>query len=1643
MAELYFKVGSDWEEVVRLRSEIDKLLTQLKTMDANKAPHAVAVLNKQINESEKQLKGMVEGAAKAAVIMDGDFKSKIYNGSKAVNSLTSEIIKQKAIIQETKEDVRLLSVEYNKMSKYDSKAPSVFSKLNKSRSALAEQQYALGELQSQQSKAKLSVKELKDEYALYKTEVKDSTASTFSFGKALGVVGGIAAIRKLGSDIIKVRSEFRSMEISLETMIGEEKAKGLMSEIKQYAAISPLGLKEVQSATEMMVGFNIEAEKTPRFIQAIGDISRGESQKFQSLSLAFSQMSSTGKLMGQDLNQMINAGFNPLQIIAEKTGKTIAQLKDEMSKGAISSEIVQQAFIDATSAGGKFYNMAQKQSGELSGQLSILGDTIDNALNDMGAKSEGVIMSGVKNTTALVENYETVGKVLVGLIGTYGAYRVALMLTANAEKGYSLTTMILRGRLIATQKATALLNTTMLKNPYVAATVAVGALVTAMWALSDSTTAAEKAQNRFKEEQEQAQTNIDGEIGKVNELIQTIKDETKSKLDRVRAFDTLKQIYPSIFAKYRTEAELLKNIADVQKEIAERQPGMQRAANEMKFEEYDKKWSEQNSRVNQKGDRASDKMIEKRDELWELRKNYQEAVFRDIHDSFVADISTLTDQEIDQYTNTIKEKLKKSSGDIKLELGRHKGYYGEGVYDAVKVRGLLSTLEGEKNARANQTTYSQDYEKAKTEWDNAKSKFSEIEKDKSKFTTKQYEEAKKTKELTEKRYKDLGGVVGSSLDKQENQAEKLRKESEKYKFLLDKNKRIQNIAEVDALNEITQSTIDAMEKGSAKTLAQRELNHKKEIQAIHREAEDRKQQLIDSARAEFEADPTNKKRSFNPADFLNNKSVQDRFKQIDEQAASKLNSKNIKYGRGDDMVDLLDEYKDYADKRIGIEKKFNDDIAVLQEVRKREEKKGNTDEIAKIDRSISKATANKGRALMMHDFDVLKQSPEYIRAFENLRNTSSETLNSLLKQLESAKGIASEVLNPKDLREYTTTIQEIMDELDERNPFQSIADKQRELAEAERELAEAKRQLDEVNKGAKVITGTKEKTLGSGKTKIEATYLSATEALNKYNAAKDKTKKANNNFIQAEKKAKDKIDELALAIKGVGNAIGGQQGEIISLIGDISLFAADSIDGIAKVAVAGAEAMSAVEKASVILSIISAGIQLMQQLNSILPTADNQYEKYAEKISEINKLTDAVNDYRIAALEAQQAESNWFSEDNLRNLRDYKKIHDKIAEAYTDKIKEPQAIYQNKSGGGWLTKPWNWLLDNTYGKIYGIDFAGKYKEGQTAAINNLRIETRSRKKGFLGSGLGGRSQKTEDLTSWARNNGLGELFDKNGLINKKSAGSILKQYGDKLVGQTKETLESLVKLREKYDEYIQHLHEYVSSLYEPLVDNFVDSIWDWFDSGKDALDSFKSYASDTFRGIVSDMMRTIVLDKVVGSFSEDIAALYEEYARGAISEAELMKKVAEKTDGLVENYESNIPTLQNIMEQVNGYLQSAGIDLKNTETTTQPSKKGFAVASQDSIDELNGRFTAGQIAWEETKNQAVMQTQSLGFLNSQADMAILAITDTRNIADETRTILADSYLELVRISEHTGAIIKPIESIQKDIAEVKKNTSKL
>lgn len=192
------------------------------------------------------------------------------------------------------------------------------------------------------------------------------------------------ALVGLGTIGVKYNAEMEQYMSSFTTMLGSaEKATKHLDDLKKFAAKTPFELGDLAKASTTLQAFGTDVKDINPILKMLGDISLGNKEKFNGLALVFGQVQSQGKLMGQDLMQMINQGFNPLQIISEKTGKSMSELKDEMSKGQISFEMVSDAMKTATSEGGKFYNAMEGQSKTLVGQWSTLKDNIGALLGDM------------------------------------------------------------------------------------------------------------------------------------------------------------------------------------------------------------------------------------------------------------------------------------------------------------------------------------------------------------------------------------------------------------------------------------------------------------------------------------------------------------------------------------------------------------------------------------------------------------------------------------------------------------------------------------------------------------------------------------------------------------------------------------------------------------------------------------------------------------------------------------------------------------------------------------------------------------------------------------------------------------------------------------------------------------------------------------------------------------------------------------------------------------------------------------------------------------------------------------------------------------------------------------------------------------
>lgn len=1609
MSKLYFKIGSDWEEVVRLRNEIAKLKQELMSMDGTQTPAAFKALNAQLAASNQRLDELVTNAAKAGAEMETGFKRKIFDASQAVNGFTEKILAQKAVVKDIEADVKRLGDAYRiALKRNPLSANSKLEEYNAARKALDEEKAALFGLTQQQAEARLSVKKLRDEYALYNDNAKEIVESNngiaISWKKALAVIGGAGVLKALGSEMIRVRGEFQSMQTAIETMVGKDMAGQLIPQIKELAKISPLTMSDMVGAEKMMLGFNIQAEDTIKYLKAISDISMGESSKFNSLTLAFSQMSAAGKLMGQDLNQMINAGFNPLQIISEKTEKSIATLKDEMSKGAVSAEMVQQAFIDATSAGGKFYNMSENASKTINGQLSMMQDALDSVFNELGTKSESVIMDGIQMTTSLIQNYETVGRILAGLVVTYGTYRTAVMLVTAAESKHTLVEIGLTNARLLARKAQLALNAAMLTNPYVALTVVIGGLATTMWAMSDSTTAAARAQKEYNGIKDAAFKKEQEHKLKIEELLTAARDESLATLTRQKSLEELRKEYPKIFEQYDIEKLKLEDILKLKQKINEEDSRRsvqgrrddynalkQTIANQRRYlqlfdnadlrknmSDFDKEIWKMFS-----GNQSYVQVREQMEKNSELLKKYQKDMFDDNISAYKSNLK-----------NYSKEKLETELKLAQSSASKRNGF----VVNGMMVKGgdlesVISSINGALAKKKSPTTYKQDYEKAKKDWDDAKKKLSEIEKNKSKFTSKLYEEAKKRVETTEKAYKNLGGITGSSLTKQEKAAEKQKKEQKKT---------AEQLLSLHRQNQ--QDEINLMREGTEKKLKQIDLDYQKQIDAIRKQEEewskagngkltDKQAQKISEA-------------------YTNAESMRD--KDISDVTEGQLKAEQQA------LNDYLKEYGTFQQQKLAIAQEY------AEKIRKAQEENGvNSAQVKLLEKQRDVAIQNKETEAIKANIDwvtvfgefgsmfsdmikpALDEAKKYVRTdkFKNSDQASQKSLIDAISQMEKSLGGTSGVNFKKlgeDVKAYqiaeqnrisaigieTAALERLKKSQDDYTKAQkggTESEKQAaanalETARQNADIASAnvKTQTDIANQAQRNVTDTAtilkasmENLLG-GLQQISSggLYNAYSGIIKTVNGFKDVIGKTSESLKEVPivgwilsiiDVLKDGLSDLVGGLlDAVLNAVSGIIGDVLS--GDLFVTIGKSLrNGIGN-----------------ILNAISFG-----GFNSLFGIGGN-----AKEVQEtIDRLTDRNGTLQTAIEDLTDEMKASKGMKSVESYREAVKYQEEVNKNYLQIAKE-QAGY-HKSHGSWqhYLKWTDEMLEHARKATGMQDFSG------TDSLWNLTPE----------------QMKALRSDVW--------LWD---IMESSGKGG----YGERVTDKLDDYIEQAGKLEELTDSLYEGL---IGMSFDSMYDSFISSLMDMEKSAEDFADDISKY-----------FMQAMLSNAIGEQFSDKLRTWYDKFGE------------AMKDDGTLDNNER-----KELMDEYMGYVDEAmklrdelaaatGYDKISQEAASQSaSSKGFQTMSQDTGEELNGRFTALQIAGEEIKNQNIIQSQSLNLLTVKADALLSINTETRNIADDTRDLIAQSYLELVQISENTGAIVKPIQQMQRDIAEVKKNTAKL
>lgn len=350
----------------------------------------------------------------------------------------------------------------------------------------------------------------------------------------------------------------------------------------------------------------------------------------------------------------------------------------------------------------------------------------------------------------------------------------------------------------------------------------------------------------------------------------------------------------------------------------------------------------------------------------------------------------------------------------------------------------------------------------------------------------------------------------------------------------------------------------------------------------------------------------------------------------------------------------------------------------------------------------------------------------------------------------------------------------------------------------------------------------------------------------------------------------------------------------------------------------------------------------------------------------------------------------------------------------TDKIAQTNEIINN-------------LIENRISLIKQANAAERegLKESSLDIIDRQRKMMESQFQKLLGNELLGKKGKNNDLD--VKDLGISSI---QGLVDFLNSDKLVELMENGYGITDKDKWYGIVDEWEKLNEQADQLKETVSEINTGIK----------FDEARDGLDDLLLSADTTFRDISDNFegyMRKSVLNMVKSRYlNEEMQKWYDQFEQRTSDEV----LSREDTEALRKQYENIYNEAQN---KINGMLAAAGVGLEGASAAQESSKKGFATASQDQIEELNGRFTAGQIAWEETKNQSVMQNEKLSILDLRVDSLVRVSSDQKSIADETRTILANSYLELQEISENTELSAKYLKDIKADISDVKRNTAGL
>lgn len=1484
-----------------------------------------------------------------------------------------------------------------------------------------------------------------------------------SFQRAAGLAAGIFAVsgvQDFVSKLYSVRGEFQQLEISFKTMLGSgEQANELLAQLAQTAASTPFDLQGIASSAKNMLAYGFAADQVNETIVRLGNVAAGLSQPLGDIVYLYGSLRASGRVTNIDIRQFANRGIPIYEELAKVLGKSVSEINSLVSAGKVGFSDIEQAFQNMTNKGGKFYNLMQAQSESLTGQISNLQDNIDMMFNELGKASEGVLSSGVKAVAYLVENYEKIGKVIAGLIVTYGVYRTAVITNIALTKGWTAATQadtIARGLNALSIKsltaATNRLTAAMLANPYGAIAVALTAVIAAMWAFSDSTSAAERAQKDFNEEKKRAEEQEQKHKEAVEALLNVVRDEASATADRQSALEQLQKYYPQIFSKYDTETLKLQDIAKLKREIAEYdgKAKVDKAKDELskaqeEVEKAKKALKDANGEVAggmvsgtahaYKLHKAVERLEYTQKQLALKKKEYGKLSDSQLFNA--KGLSELTDSQLSAMLINI-QKAKRS-----VKQGREMYLSGSIIKDAYDEKGwenIAKQIKSEQEARKKPiksykdavTDLKKEEEKANKELkafnaltaQQLKRKKEEAVKngnynwnpdEERKRLKEEYDLKKKAREEYEKGAGETSKKGGSRKhSKEESEAHTKARQAEERRQQEEQRTRDLARSRRDAELNLEAERIALMQDGFAKEMAELQLQHKRKISAFDDQVQERLAKVREAEKLEWEATHDSKKEVYKQRQLTEADLSDTDLNQI--LAGRELADQALAEGQEKIIKELRNKYLSYEERKTEIKKRYEaerkiiDDTSLLLAEQKTsalvELAKKEADELKAIDNERYEHTQRTNQ-LFVELF--AQQGERTVAQMRSTITTAREMLDYLAStpadQLEGRFGMSADELasiqnSPEKLKAITDALRGLRDELGNTSPWQSF------ISSMEDALSRGKSAIADYKKARREATSaTTEEERASAQKKADIAFsrvgLSVTKIGKSVKDATPLVQDLGKSFgaIFGNSAMENAVEGLTQALSDLGGVASGI-GSIIS--GDV-LGGITSIVGVIGNLVSRAQKVEreVLEKRRKALEALT---RTQEEYNAALLKANLLYEKGSTIFGD-DVYKRATNSISVARQAMEQfRKSVAFSDKELEGdgVLDFLGIGGKpedFPKHLRRAMEEIRKQYKNK------------ILPTL--------------KGEFAKLQNISVKTGSHKEGILWA-----RHSVDDYTT------LGKLYpnliDKSGKLNVALAESILKTHEFREGG--KEALENMLALYKQNEEAIKTMNDYLHGLFGSLGNAITDSLVTAFRTGEDATRAFTSNIGDMLNNFAKQIAYSSFLAPLMEKAQKDVADALR--LTGSDNQMEAMLRAM---SSLVDGVKTQIPAFNEYLKKTEEMVQAHGFDLagKNSDTRSATAK-GIAQASQDSIDVLTGLWHTNVLLSERTANATerialLIEGQGVRRLPSAQDMGL----------DQFGTAVGRMYAELQAINRNTKVTADAVEASRFILAQMDSNGIKI